>query len=243
MRPADNIEKLLSETHVPGLKDGPHRAALKRKLLARIPTDERPAVENSLQGGKDTSLAKRRGPWRRITRPQWIGAAAAVAGLTAIVLVKQTSEPPVDERPESAHVIAPVSSSTAGNIALEPPDRVHVVATAEGERLAERSLEQRVALAQVIVVATALDSAPAPPQRPGELPEAGIRFRVTRVLKGNLADEVIMTRTPSAAAGFIGKEWVILLSPEYMAGEHQYADCNTIDDEPEVKAILSRDTK
>jgi hypothetical protein len=41
----------------------------------------------------------------------------------------------------------------------------------------------------------------------------------------------------------IGQEWVLLLSPEHMAGKHQYADCNWIKAEPEVKAILSRDTK
>ena len=109
--------------------------------------------------------------------------------------------------------------------------------------LRERSLEQRVADAQVIVVATALDSAPAPPKRLGDLPEVLIRFQVTRVLKGNLAAKVITTRTPTAAAEFIGKEWVIMLSPEYMAGKHQFADCNWIKAEPEVKAILSKDRK
>jgi hypothetical protein len=34
-----------------------------------------------------------------------------------------------------------------------------------------------------------------------------------------------------------------MLSPEYRAGEHQFADCNWINAEPEVKAILSEDTK
>jgi hypothetical protein len=112
----------------------------------------------------------------------------------------------------------------------------------ERERLGERSLERRVADARVIVVATALNSAPAPPKRPGELPEVLLRFHVTRILKGNLAAEDITTRTPTAAAGFIGKEWVIMLSAEYMAGKHQYADCNSIDAEPEVKAILAKGT-
>jgi hypothetical protein len=100
-----------------------------------------------------------------------------------------------------------------------------------------------VADAQVIVVATALDSAPAPPMRPGELPEVLIRFRVMRVLKGKLAEKVITTRTPTAADEFIGQEWVLLLSPEYMAGKHLFADCNWIKAESEVKAILSGNTK
>jgi hypothetical protein len=107
----------------------------------------------------------------------------------------------------------------------------------------ERSLEQRVADAQVIVVATALDSAPAPAKGPGDLPEVLIRFQVRRVLKGNLAGKALTTRTPTAAAGFIGKDWVIMLSPEYMAGQHEFADCNWINDEPDVMAILSNNTK
>jgi len=105
------------------------------------------------------------------------------------------------------------------------------------------SVEQRVADAQVIVVATALDSAQAPPKAPGDLPEVLIRFQVTRVLKGKLADKVITTRTPTAAAGFIGKEWVVLLPPEYMAGKHQFASCLSIEIEPTVKALLARDKK
>lgn len=93
---------------------------------------------------------------------------------------------------------------------------------------------------KVIVVATALDSAPAPPNRPGDLPETAIRFRVLRVLKGNLDDKVIITRTPTAAEEFIGKVWIVLLSPEYLAGKHSYAGCYTIKVEPEVKAILAK---
>jgi hypothetical protein len=106
--------------------------------------------------------------------------------------------------------------------------------------LRERTLEQRVAEAQVIVVATALDAAPAPVKRPGDLPENLIRFQVARLLKGKLADKVITTRTATAADEFIGKQWVILLSPEYMAGKHQFADCNWIKAEAEVKEILSK---
>jgi hypothetical protein len=100
-----------------------------------------------------------------------------------------------------------------------------------------------VADAQVVVVATALDSAPAPPKRPGDLRETLIRFQVKRVLKGKLTAKIITTRTPTAAVEFIGKEWVIMLSPEYMAGKHSYASCLTIKAEPTMKAILSKATK
>jgi hypothetical protein len=106
-----------------------------------------------------------------------------------------------------------------------------------------RSLDQRVADAQVIVVGTALNSAPAPPNVPGDRPEVLIRFKVMRVLKGKLAAKEIITRTPTDAAEFIGKEWVILLSPEYVAGKHQFAGLHWIKAEPEVKAVLSKGQK
>jgi hypothetical protein len=126
----------------------------------------------------------------------------------------------------------------------EPTNRTGGPSGIEGRRPhGERSLEQRVAAAQVIVVATALNAAPAPPKRPGDLPEVLVRFRVMRVLKGDLSDKVITTRTPTAAVELIGKGWVIMLSPEFMAGKHQFAGCNWIKAEPEVEAILSKDTK
>jgi anti-sigma-K factor RskA len=243
MRPTDSIEKLLSETPVPRLKDGLHRAALKRELLDQMQAKERPTAEEARHSGGDLSLAARTRPWRRIMRPQWIAAAAVVAVVTAIVVLKQTSDRPVVAPPESAPVAASVSSSKAGRLALQPPPKSKGPAMERREMLWERSLEQRVADAQVIVVATALDSAPAPPKRPGDPPEVLIRFQVARVLKGSLSDKVITTRTPTAAAEFVGKEWVIMLSPEYMAGKHQFADCNWIKAEPEVKAILAKGKK
>ena len=97
--------------------------------------------------------------------------------------------------------------------------------------------------AQVIVVATAVGSAPAPPRRPGDLPEVLLQFQVKRVLKGKLAAKVITTRTPTAAAEFIGKDWVILLAPDYMAGKHGYASHVNVKFEPTVKAILSKEKK
>ena len=102
---------------------------------------------------------------------------------------------------------------------------------------------QSVKDAQVIVVATPLDSAPAPPRRPGDLPEFTIRFRVVRVLKGQPADMVIMTRTLTAPDEFLGKDWILLLSPDFVAGKHSYAECLTIKAELEVKAILAQGLK
>ncbi len=109
----------------------------------------------------------------------------------------------------------------------------------EREGLHLKSLEQCVAEAEIIVAATALDFAPAPPNVLGDAPEDFIRFRVKRVLKGRLAAEEIKTRTPTAPGEFIGHDWIVMLSPEYLAGKHSYASCLTIKFEPAVTAVLS----
>ncbi len=103
-----------------------------------------------------------------------------------------------------------------------------------------RSLEQCVTEAQVIVAGTALDSAPAPPNRPGDLAENLIRFRVTRVLTGKLAAAEIIIRAPTAAIDFIERERVVMLSPEYAAGKHSFAGCYGIAREPAITATRSR---
>jgi len=59
MRPTESIERLLSETPVPGLKDGLHRAALKRELLSQMQTKGRRIAEEPRHSGGDLSLATR----------------------------------------------------------------------------------------------------------------------------------------------------------------------------------------
>jgi hypothetical protein len=177
----------------------------------------------------------------------------------------------VPERPPDAEVLAqldspskrryflPVLLSSAaaavllvGGLVLflrnnsSPPESVQGAATAspgKADVLVETPFEQHVADAQVIVVATALDWAPAPPRRPGDLAEVLLRFQVKRVLKGKLTDQFITTRTPTAGDEFIGKDWVVLLSPEYLAGMSPYAGCVAVEFEPTVKACLPRDHK
>jgi hypothetical protein len=138
----------------------------------------------------------------------------------------------------SAQVAAPVSSGTMGDATVRPLRADQRLLGAKS-----RSLDERVAEAQVIVVGTALNSAPAPPNVPGDRPEVLIRFKVMRVLKGDFAAKEITTRTPTDAAEFIGKERVILLSPEYVAGKHQFAGLLWIKAESEVKAVLSKGQK
>ncbi|MBI1903004.1 MAG: hypothetical protein HYS13_18045 [Planctomycetia bacterium] len=159
--------------------------------------------------------------------------AAAVLLFGGLALFLRNSSPA-----ESAQVAANPSSDKAEDVAVKAPPR--------NTRLLREGLppfEKQVADAQVIVVATALDSAPAPPKRPGDLPEVLIRFQVKRVLKGELAKKEITTRTPTAADEFIGKDWVILLSPDYMAGKYQFASHINVKLEPTVKSYLPKDKK
>jgi hypothetical protein len=246
MQPTDNIEKLLSETPVPSVQDGLHRAALKRELLAQMQTMEKSMAEQPQQSGLGLSLPTPPKPRRRITPPQWIAAAVAAAVVVvagAIIAVKQTAHRPVVAPPEPTEVAAADSSDKIEVESLVvPPRPMRRESLKEGlvQPLRRKSLEQSVAEAQVIVVATALDSAPAPPKVPGDLPENAVRFRVSRVLKGDLDAKEIITRSPTPADEFIGKEWIVMLSPEFLAGRHSYAGRYTIKVELEVKAILAK---
>jgi hypothetical protein len=112
-----------------------------------------------------------------------------------------------------------------------------------------RSLRECVAEAKVIVVATPLDSAPAKPKKEGDGPEVAIRFQVTRILKGELADKMITIQIPLANGvsidKIVGKEkrWILFLDADYLAGKHQCAGLYGIKLEPEVRAILSSGNK
>jgi len=95
--------------------------------------------------------------------------------------------------------------------------------------------------AEVIVVASFMDSAPAKPGRPGDFAEASLRFRVARILKGKLDKKIVTLQTP-APSGFgpAGKEWILMLSPEYMAGKYRYGAIYTVELEPQIRAILAK---
>jgi hypothetical protein len=161
--------------------------------------------------------------------------ATAVLLLGGLALFSRKGSPP-----ESFPVATTGSPGKGRDVAVQPaPGKEY----SQRESLGRHGLARDVADAQAIVVATALESTPAPPNRPGDLPETLIRFRVKRVLKGKLNDREILTRTPNAAGEFIGNDWIILLSPGYMAGKYQYASHVNVMLEPTVKAILSTDKK
>src|SRR4051794_21105522 len=96
------------------------------------------------------------------------------------------------------------------------------------ERLGRKSLDQSVAEAKGVFVGTALDAAPAPPKAKGDAPEHLIRYKVLRLIKGELKDTFVFTRPPPDPAEFIGRDWVIMLSPEFVAGKHNFAGTYTI---------------
>jgi type II secretion system protein G len=103
------------------------------------------------------------------------------------------------------------------------------------------SLRDLVTKAKVIVVVTMLGSDPVPPNRPGDLPEVSVRWKVARVLKGNIAEKVIAPRMPAGAGvgEFAGKEWIVFLTPEYLAGMYRYAAILNIKEQDTVRAIVA----
>ncbi len=180
-------------------------------------------------------------PKRRYVVHALLYSAAAAALLLAGAALLQPKSRPVEsarasasaspEKPGDGSVPTPLKGAEEEILQRGPPRRLEV--------LGRRTLAQEVADAQVIVVATALASGPAPAKRSGDLAENLVGFRVKLVLKGELADKVITTRTPTAAGEFMGKDWIILLSPDFLAGKHQYASHVSISLEPTVRAALA----
>ena len=137
--------------------------------------------------------------------------------------------------------IAILVAGCQSNRSVQAPDsNAH---RARLERLGRRPLDAEVAGSEVIVVATFVDSAEAKPKRPRDAAEMLWRFRVVRILKGSLEEKIITIQHPGSLVGvgvneIVGKEWILLLSPEYMAGKHRYAGLYNIKLEPEVRDIL-----
>lgn len=216
--------------------DDPLEAAIQAFQLMTVP--ERPP---------DTEVLARRGDWSRSADtsnpPRWRdclrffapAAAAAVLLLVGVALYLRNDAAPTSD--QAAVTDPPVD---AGNPAGPPALLNAVPAVAKSRPLGRKTLERSVAEAQVIVVATALGPDPAAPVVPGNPPENRILFQVNRVLKGQLAAQVIVIQTPTAANEFVGKQWIVMLSPDYVAGNSSYAGCSSIAMEADVKAILGK---
>lgn len=151
------------------------------------------------------------------------------AAAAAVLLAGLTVLPRTDTPPGSARAVRP-----AGGAVARPSLTGGSLAPGGGvESMARKSLRDSVTEAKVILVVTALGSAPRPP-------ENEIRFRVKRVLKGNFIQKFITTRSLTAGAEFVGRDWVVMLSADFLAGKHSYAGHYSIKVERDVKAILAK---
>ncbi len=229
MKPND-IEKFLSETPAPHVRDGLHRAELKRKLLDQIE-----------ENGMTTELQTQPSPATNTLRNRkwlWIGGAATALVVT-LAIIFMTQPTPIFRNVTHLQVVE-------GKKAPPEPDNVLHERLDEGRRehgLRRQSLGEIAKDAAVIVVGTPLDSAVAPPNVPGDAPENLIRYQVTRVLKGEWKKKEVTVRTPTAAAEFVGREWILMLSPEFVAGKHQFAATVSIKFEPEIKQSIEKEAK
>jgi hypothetical protein len=146
-------------------------------------------------------------------------------------------------------------SDDTGDVAVQPPVTIkqsdsntehaarRMVGDSRVETLSVRSLQQCVADAQVIVVATAIGPDPVTPIVPRKPPEYRVQFEVHRVLKGELAAKQIVTQMPHVPDEIIGKQWVVMLEPGYLAGQFPYAGLLWSKGEAEVKELIAKEKK
>ena len=223
------------------------------RLLRDGQADPAPSLAGAVMGQilRSGTSKPRKTMWRTVMAHKYatIGVAAGVCVVAATITLVFVYRPPdrpsdaLAQRPATPPGEAPAQPPSGGNVAHKPgPTDPRQANETRSERIAPP--KERVAKAEVIVVATFVDSALAKPRRPGDAAETLMRFRVARILKGDLADEVITIQHPSPPVGagvneLAGKEWILLLTPEYMAGKHPYAGLYTIKLEGEVRAILS----
>lgn len=96
--------------------------------------------------------------------------------------------------------------------------------------------------AEVILAGTLLDVTPVPGDLPGFRQQYSRRLRIERTLKGEFRNQTITIQEPMAPeAGEIGQEWIIMLSPEFLAGQQLYAARAAIRIEPQLRAYLAGD--
>ena len=246
----EQLEAQLRARPLPGLSDEARRRLLADLASVTMDNADPPAA---LTGAvmdrilRSETRTQRQTIWRTLVTPRYaaagVAAVACVAAIavTAIVAHRMSGNADSDLSPHRPNppVVAPGPSANGESVAVKPGR-----SDAHWETSSRRSVKELVAEAEVIVVATFVDSAQAKPKRPLDAAETVMRFRVARSLKGKLDERIITIQHPSPPVGagvneFAGKEWILLLTPEYMAGKHPYAGLFTIKLEPEVRAILA----
>jgi len=177
---------------------------------------------------------------RRVTNDSVDNMSLVESGSEALVINESLAqdESQILESVPKADVLGEVIESENESLSETRLRTLSQLESASLSALSRQPLRQSVAEAKVIVVATALKSDLARPNRSGDDRESLITFRVTHVLKGQLTDKVITTQMPTDPREFIQKQWIVMLSADYVAGKSRYAGLYNIKLEPEVDAIL-----
>jgi len=249
------VEGFLSETQSQAMEahlqecpycraEAEHLAETRDRLFRDGEVDPPVSLTAAVMGRilRSETFTPRQPMWRTIMAHKYvtIGVAAAACVAVAFIITHRPTDSVNDlsQQPTGSPVVSTAPLESGTSLALRTGRHATL------ERLTLALLEEQVPMAEVIVVGTPLDSAPVQPKQPRDLPEVAIRFRVTRILKGDLSDEVITIQRPTPPVGvgvdeLAGTEWMLFLSPQYLAGQHPYAGSYNIKLEPEVQAILS----
>jgi hypothetical protein len=230
-RQSDIVDEAFAGLRRSQLPTGPSPQVLEQILRAVTQTQEKP---------ERFSIIERIRNMNKFVKYSAAASVAIAATVAAIVISRGAGgDAP---RPVAPPVVAAVSPAGDGDLAIvippadEPPPTELMAVYGPGE-----SFAKSVRDTPVIVVAVPLDYAPAPPNAPGDGPEVFIRWKVIRIIKGQLADQIITVREASGMfEQFVGKEWIILLSPDYLAGKFPFASIGGISIEPEILAILGK---
>jgi hypothetical protein len=211
------------------------------QVLEHLPTGANGRLEPARQSAASP------GKFHRYLVAASIAAVVVITGGVVVILRPPTPrQPPKNETVASAPrppAVAPTPDHGGSPVAVAAPrdDSPQRAPAALPHAAANMTLARAVANAQVIVVGKALGGEVVAPKRQGDLSEYGVRYQVERVLKGKLRDETIVTRTPTSPDEFIGKEWILVLSPEFIAGTNPYAAWTTratAETEANVKNLL-----
>lgn len=266
----EQLETQLRARSLPGLSAEAQRRLLADLALAALDHDNPPTEATTDQILPIATRTHRQTIWRTMITHRYAAACVAVIICTAIAgplivahrtaddddsdLALHRSSPTVVAHGSSANgkSIAEAQPSDTDlatqHLALEPLEDVlkgpPTSSLLQLQPLRTRSNEETVAAAEVIVVATFMDSTPAKSNGPGDETEAFLRFRVVRILKGELDKKTVTVWHRFTAGRNVndlvreGEESILVLTPEFMAGS-PYAWIAPIELEPEFRAILA----
>jgi hypothetical protein len=176
--------------------------------------------------------------------------AAAVLLSAGLVLYLWNNSPPKPEPEPAAIAVTKAPGQSRASLA-DPPAALNRAPKADLSALPVPRLEDTVKESPVVVVAAAESFTPAPPSTiPGDTPQVLIQFKVKRVLKGKYAAKTFTTRLSNEkiagrdqVSQIVGKDWVVCLSPNFLAGKTQSAPLTTAEFEKRFKDIIANEMK